>query len=335
MGELKIEQLRQQIESKQFSPLYALHGEEPYYVDKIADLIEQNCLEESAKAFNQHILYGRELDAKTLLDVCMRYPMMAERQLVIVREAQAMKDLDGIQAYVEKPAPTTVLVICFRGQKMDGRKKLTTLFKEKGVIFYSAPVRDYQMPDWIEGYVRSKGGAIDRRSAVLLEEYLGSDLARVASSIDMLVDNIGETKAINADLIQKFIGISKDYNTFELNNALMKKDRTKAFKVVHYFAANPKSAPFVVVMGGLYSLFSKLYLLRSLKSQSDGEMAKSLGVNPYFVRDYKGVLKLYSPSKVREVVGLLHRYDVRSKGVDDAGTPEGELLRELVWQILN
>jgi DNA polymerase-3 subunit delta len=218
---------------------------------------------------------------------------------------------------------------------MDGRKKLTTLFKEKGTIFHSAPVRDYQMPDWIEGYVRSKGVAIDRRSAILLEEYIGTDLSRAASSIDMLVDNIGAATAINADLIQKFIGISKDYNTFELNNALLKKDRTRAFKVVHYFAANPKSAPFVLVMGGLYSMFSKLHLLRSLKSQNDGDVAKALGVNPYFVKDYKGALRLYSPSKVREVVGLLHRYDVRSKGVDDAGTPEGELLRELVWQILN
>lgn len=335
MAELKLEALRKQIEAKQFVPVYALHGEEPYYIDKIADLIEAHCLTDAEKSFNQHILYGRDTDSKTLLDVCMRYPMMAPRQLVILREAQAMRDLEDIQPYLEKPAPTTVLVICYRGKKLDGRKKFTKVIEEKGVSFHSAPVRDYQIPEWIEGYVKSQGAAIDRRSAILLEEYLGTDLARVASAIDMLVDNLGPAKAIDGELIQRFIGISKDYNTFELNNALLKKDRVKAFRVVSYFAANPRAAPFFMVIGGLYTLFSKLHLLHSVKSKSDSELAQTLGVHPFFVKDYKGALRLYDPAKVREVVGLLHRYDVRSKGVDDVGTADGELLRELVWQILN
>jgi len=335
MAELKFSDLRKRIEAKQFSPMYGLHGEEPYYIDVIAELIEKHCLSESEKSFNQHILYGRDTDAKTLLDVCMRYPMMAERQLVILREAQMMRDLEDIQPYLDKPAPTTVLVVCYRGKKLDGRKKFTKLFDERGTSFYSAPVRDYQMPEWIEGYVRSKGKTIEKRSAILLEEYLGNNLSRVANSIDLLIMNMKEGDTINADLIQKFIGISKDYNSFELNNALLKKDRAKAFRVVNYFASNPKAAHLVMVMGGLYSLFSKLLLMTAVKSKSDGELAKLLGVGPYFVKNYKAATRLYSPVKLREVISLLHRYDVRSKGVDDAGTPHGELLRELIWQILN
>lgn len=335
MAEVKAGQLKKDIEAKKFRPIYALHGEEPYYIDRLASLIEEHCLTEAEKGFNQHILYGKDTDHKTLLDTCMRYPMMSERQLVILREAHAMRDLEDIQPYIEKPAQTTVLVICYRGKKLDGRKKFTKDLAKHGVVYYSAPVRDYQMPDWIEGYAKSKGFGMEKKTAALLEEYLGTDLSKVAGSLDKMAMNLVGEEMITPDHVQKFIGISKDYNMFELNNALLKHDQVKAHRVTSYFAANPKAAPLFLLIGALYGTFSKLYMMPSLNAQSDKELAQELGVHPFFVRDYKAATKHYSPKKVRQVIGLLHRYDIRSKGVDNAGTSDGELLQELVWQILN
>lgn len=327
--------IMKELKQGKYKPIYALHGEESYFIDQISDYIEDNALPESEKSFNQTILYGKDTDYLTLMDIVRRYPMMSPYQVVILKEAQQMRDFDKLENYVQNPSTTTIFVICHKYKKIDSRKTLAKKLKEKAVFFYSEPLKDYKVPEWIQSFLSEKGMKIDQKAAVLLEEYLGSDLSKIANSIEKLMLNVPKGESISSAHIEKYIGISKDYNVFELNNALMKKDVLKANKIINYFISNPKATHIMVVVGVLYSLFSKLYMMHSIPRASDDQLASIARVPKFFLGDYKMGLKNYSADKTEHVISLLHEYDIKAKGVNAGNLAEGDLYKELLFKIMH
>jgi DNA polymerase III subunit delta len=329
-------EINKSLRQNKFSSVYFLHGEEDYFIDSIAKEIETRAMPEADRAFNLSILYGKDADVQTILDTARRYPMFAERQVVFVKEAQDLKGIEGLVGYVEKPVPTTILVLCYKHKKLDGRSKLsTTLSKSSAVVFESKKLYENQLPDWISDYTDGLQLKLQPQVAALIAEYLGSDLSKVANELDKLALNFAKGTTITTDHVQDQIGISKEYNVFELQKALGQRQAEKAFRIVQNFIANPKSNPLVVVISSLYNYFSNVYMLQFLKSSSDAEMVKALKLrSEFFLKEYKETLKQYNRLQAEKVLHLLKEYDLRSKGVNNDSTPEGELLRELVYKIL-
>jgi DNA polymerase-3 subunit delta len=325
------------IKARKLKPIYLLHGEESYYIDLISDFLEENVLSEAEKGFNQTILYGKDAETMTVLNACKRYPMMSDYQLVMVKEAQDLKidkAEDQFQAYCENPLRSTVLVLCHKYKKFDKRKKVYKLIEKAGLIFESATIYDNKVPAWIEDFIKSKGHHINPKASALLAEYLGNDLSKVANELEKLMLNVPQAQEINTKEVQDNIGISKEYNVFELQNALTRKDVFKANQIVNYFEANPKANPMVLVMGNLAGYFTKILKYHYVSDKS--QAARELGVNPYFLKDYELAARNYSLGKTFEVISLLREYDLKSKGVDSTGhTEHGELMKELVFKIIH
>ncbi len=350
----------QSLKAKQFAPVYFLCGEEPYYIDAIAGYIEKHALDEPDKEFNQTVLYGNDIDALRLVAEAKRFPMMAERQVVIIKEAHHIKNLLGraveedapkeekkedkklppLAAYLENPQRSTVLVICYKYKTADKRTAVYKLLQKNAVYFESEKLYDNQVPDWISDFVKRKNYSINARASALLAEYLGNDLGKIANELGKLFLNLPVRQAgippkteITETHIQNFIGISKEYNVFELQNALGKKEALKANRIVQHFASNPKDNPLVMTIGVLFSYFSKVLLYQSLPDKT--QAASALRINPYFVRDYVTAANNYPFPKLKQVIHDLHEYDLRSKGIDNVSAGEGELLKELVYRILH
>lgn len=324
------------IKAKDYKPVYFLHGEESFYIDAISNYIEKNVLSEAEKSFNQTILYGKDTDAKTLIDTASRYPMMASHQVVILKEAQEMKELLDLQLYIEKAVPTTILVICYKHGKLDSRTKFAKSLKAHAVIFESKKLYDNQVPDWIAGYVKGKKLAIKPNASQLIAEYLGTDLSKIANELDKLAINLPEGVAIDEKHIQDNIGISKDYNVFELQKALGGRDVVKANRIVRYFAANPRKNPMVVITGSLYNHFSKVYIYHFLRNLPDKKISEALQLkSEFFLKDYKRTAHHYNLKNTQNVISILKEYDLKSKGVDSDNAPEGELMKEMVYKILH
>ena len=323
------------LKKKEYKPLYFLHGEEPYYIDQISDFIEQQVLNESERAFNQTLVYGKEANAKSIIDTCSRYPMMASHQVVILKEAQDMRGLVDLEPYILNPVATTIFVICYKHKKLDARTKFAKAVKKNALLFESKKLYDNQLPDWIQGYLKERKFTIEPKANLLIAEYLGTNLSKVANELDKMIINLPPGANITPKHVQDNIGISKDYNVFELQNALGTRNLEKTHRIIQYFIANEKKSPLVVVIATLYNYFSKVYQAHFLRNLSDNELASALGTRPFFVKDYKAARKLYPLAKVEQVIGLLEEYDLRSKGVDNPSTPPAELLRELVWRILH
>ncbi len=335
---MTFDQILRSLKKGEYSPLYFLHGKETYFIDAIADYIEAHALPEEAKAFNQMVLYGKETDAQTVVDNARRYPVMAERQVIILREAQEMKTLKKLDHYVRHLVPTTVLVICHKHKKFAMNNALGKAMKEKAIVFEAKPLYDNQAPDWIINYLRSKKLKISPAGAELIAEYLGTSLSKIANELDKLALNLTPGTDINAQHIETHIGISKDYNIFELQKALGARNAGKANRIVQYFSANPKKNPMPVVLASLYNYFSKIYILHFLKNSPESELLKSMKLrSSYFLREYRAAARQYRLQKVEGVLGLLREYDLKFKGVNynGVGKPEGILLRELVWRILH
>ena len=328
-------QLLRELESRRFKPLYFLHGDESYFIDQLTDFFEHKVLNETEKGFNLSILYGLDTNVEQLISTAKRYPMMSEYQVVILKEAQKMRGLEKLASYTERPVPTTILVICYKNKKLDKRTKLANNLKKNGVVFESKKLYENKVPQWIEHYLKDKQYRIKPNACALLAEYLGTDLSKIVNALDKLMINLPENAEIGLQDIEKNIGINRDYNVFELNNAIGAKDQVKTFRIVQYFDSNPKSNPFVVTVGTLYSFFSKIYTYHTLKDKSRQSVASSLRVNPFFVKDYETAARNYSLPKVQDVICLLHEYDLRSKGIHNVNVGEGDLLKELVYKILN
>lgn len=325
-----------QLKKKEYQPIYFLHGAEPFYIDAISNFIEKKVLSEAEQSFNQTIFYGKEVDHKTLIDTACRYPMMASHQVVVLKEAQEMKTLKELLPYISKPVPSTILVICHKHKKFDARTKFAKAVKQHALVFESKKLYDNQVPDWIVDYLKQKKLTINPDATALVAEYLGTDLAKISNEMDKLAINLPAGTKVTTDHIQENIGISKEYNVFELQKALGQKNVLKANRIVNYFISNPRKNPLVVIVGTLYNFFSKVYMTHFLKNVSDGELAKALSQrSEYFLKDYKLAARHYPLDQTQKVIHLLREYDLRSKGVNNNGVVEGELLKEMVFRILH
>jgi DNA polymerase-3 subunit delta len=332
----EVKQLVADIKSGNFKPVYFLMGEEPYYIDKISDFIEDNVLSEEEKGFNQMVLYGRDVSVDDIISNAKRYPMMAERQVVIVKEAQDLsRTIENLVSYVENPQPTTVLVFNYKYKKLDKRKSLYKALKKDSVVFESKKLYDNQVGEWIRRTLSPKGYTISPKAAQMLVEFLGTDLSKINNELQKLQLIIPKDTQITPEHIEENIGISKDYNNFELRKAIGDKDRLKAFKIINYFADNPKDNPMVVTVALLFSFFSQLLHLHGLHDKSPRAVASSLKVNPYFVNEYLSAARNYPMRKVSIAISTLREYDVKSKGVGSNAIPQGDLLKELLVRILN
>ena len=322
------------IQSKKFASLYFLHGEESYYIDQISDAIQTTALQEHEKDFNQTILYGKDADLLSLQSELKSYPMMAERRLVILKEAQDFKQLEALESYVQAPTPTTVFVVCYKNKTFDARKKILKGFAKNGIIFKSDKIRDYQLPDWIAKYVRSQGMQINGKATMLLSEFLGADLSRITNEIEKLRIVLGANTSITEQHIEQHIGISKDFNIYELVNAVGQKQVNKAFRIVQYFQYNPKAGELVVIIPALFKLFSQLMRVHFTPNKSRESIASSLGVHPFVAGELIATRQHYDPKKIAAIIALLHTYDLKAKGMGNSQMSNAELLKEMVFQIM-
>ncbi len=324
------------IKKGNISPIYFLMGEEPYYIDAISDYIERNILSEEEKGFNQMILYGRDVSVDDIVSNAKRYPMMAERQVVIVKEAQDLsRTIDKLEGYAKNPQPTTVLVINYKYKKLDKRKTVYKTLKKAGVVFESKKLYDNQVPDWIRRVLSGQNYTITPKASQMLVEFLGTNLSKITNELNKLKIVLPEGTQITPDHIEKNIGISKDYNNFELRKAIGYRDTVKAFKIINYFGENPKDNPMVVTVALLFNFFSQLLHLHGLHDKSPRSVASALKVNPYFVQEYIDAAKNFPMRKVSGVIATLREFDVKSKGVNSNAVPQSDLLRELMVRILN
>ena len=324
------------LKQKKYKPVYLLHGEEPYHIDLITDYIAENVLTEAEKSFNQTTLYGKDSDAAQVINAAKRFPMMASHQVIILKEGQELKDFKELEHYLKQPLQSTLLVINYKYKKLDSRTKLFKQFQEKGVVFESKKLYDNQVPGWITGYLSQKAYSIDPKAAFLLSEFLGSDLSKIANELEKLIIILGEkTRKITPELVERNIGISKDYNQFELQKALGQKDVVKANRIINYFAENQKNHHITQTISTLYFYFSKLLIYYYLKDRSKQNVAAALKINPYFVSDYAEAARRYKATKVAQIISILREYDMRSKGYNGDTTAEGELLKEMVFKILH
>lgn len=330
----EVKQIITDIKKGTIAPIYFLMGEEPYYIDGITRFIENNLLTEEEKGFNQRILYGRDVTVEEIVSNAKRYPMMAERQVVIVKEAQDLtQTIENLVSYAENPQPTTVLVICYKYKTLDKRKKLSKLLKQNGVLFESKKLYENQVPDWIRRVMKGKGYTITHKAAQMLTEFLGNDLSKVNNELEKLQLIIKPKEQITPEIVEENIGISKDFNNFELQNAIGARDVKKAFGIVQYFAHNPKNHPLVITIALMYSFFSKLLIYHSLTDKSVA--ASALGVSPYFVKDYQTASRNFSMKNISAIIASIREVDMKSKGVGAANLPQGELLKELLTKIFD
>ena len=323
------------ISNKDFHPVYFLMGEEPFYIDKISDYISDNVLESQEKEFNQSVLYGKEVDVAQIIAEAKQFPFGATHRVVIVKEAQNIKNIEELESYLDNPQPSTILVICYKYKKLDKRKKFTKSLAKKALLFESKKLYDNQVPDWIAKYLSEKGYKIEEKAAFMLAEFLGTELSNISNELDKLMVIIKKQEKITANIIEKNIGISKDYNIFEFQQALGKKDILKSNQIVNHFSANPKAHPLVVTLGMLFSFFQKLMTYHSIKDKNKNNVATELKVSPYFVNQYSSAARNYSQSKLFDIFTHLKQYDLKSKGVNNTSTADGDLLKELVYKILH
>lgn len=324
------------IKNKSVKPIYFLMGEESYYIDRISGYIEHNLLGEGEKSFNQQVLYGLDVNMEEIMGSARRYPMMAEYQVIIVKEAQHLsRNIEKLVVYAENPLPTTVLVFCYKYKTLDKRKKLYKTIKKTGVVFESKPLYDNQVPTWIKNYLSAKGYTIAPKATQMLVEFLGADLGKITNELEKLQVILPSRTQISPELIEENIGISKDFNNFELRKAIGERDVTKAHRIVAYFGQNPRDNPMVVTVGLVFSLFSQVLQYHSLTDKSKANVASKLKINPYFVGDYVTAARNYPMKTISRNISLLREADVKSKGVGANSVSQGDLLKELLVKLMN
>lgn len=330
------ESIIKDIKNNKLSPIYFLYGDEPFYIDLISKTIENEVLSEDEKGFNQSVLYGNDVEIANVVALAKQFPMGAERQVIILKEAQHLsRTIDQLESYAAQPQPTTVLVINYKGKSLDKRKKLYKNLKNNAVFFESKKLYDNQIPDWIENTAKELGLTLENKVRFMMADYLGADLGRIYNELQKLKIVVQDGK-ITPEVVERNIGISKDYNNFELRNAIETRNAPKAFKIAKYFNQNPKDNPLVVTLSVLYQTFSNIIVYHTLTDKSQGNVAKELGVHPFFVKDAATAAQNYPLKKATRIISLLREADVKSKGVGSTGNvSDGELLNELVFKIFN
>lgn len=335
--ETTYEEIVRDLRNQVYKPVYYLMGEESYYIDKISEYISQTVLKEEEREFNQTILYGSDTDIVTVINAARRYPMMAERQVVIVKEAQHIKGMEDLVFYVQKPLQSTVLVICHKNGVLDRRKKLAAEIEKVGVLFESKKIKDAQLPGFITSYLKRKGVEIEPKASEMMAEFVGTDLNRMAGELDKLVITLAPgVRRVTPEQIERNIGISKDYNNFELRGALVAKDVLKANRIIKYFAENPKTNPIQSTLSVLFNFFSNLMLAYYAPEKTEQGIANQLGLkSTWQAREYMAAMRMYSGMKVMQIIGEIRYCDAKSKGVENSSLSDADLLRELVFKILH
>ncbi|MCB0402230.1 MAG: DNA polymerase III subunit delta [Flavobacteriales bacterium] len=324
------------LKNKVYHPVYFLTGEEPYYIDAISDYIEDHVLDEAERDFNQTVLYGKETDVTTVISEAKRYPMMANHNVVIVKEAQHLsKDIEKLEAYLDNPTTSTILVLAYKYKKVDGRKSFGKKLKKQAVYLETKKLYDNQVPDWINKFLKDRNYTITPQASLMITEFVGTELSKIVNELNKLIINVPSGSTIDPKVVEENIGISKDFNNFELNKAIGTKDILKANQVILHFAKNEKEHPIVVTISMLYTFFTNVLKVHYTKDQSQNSLAAALGVHPFFVQDYKIAARNYPIKKAVKIIEYLRDYDLKSKGVNNASTTQGELLKELVFKILH
>jgi DNA polymerase-3 subunit delta len=333
------ESIASDLKNRKFAPVYFFCGEEDFFIDALTDLVEQYALNDMEKAFNQAIVYGKDMTARQIVETAGRLPMMAERQVVIIKEAHALSlkeaEEEEYLRYIKKPVKSTVLVFAWKHGTPDGRKSFGKEMKKSAVYFESKPLYANQVAPWVKNWLSQKKYKIEEQAADLLVEYTGNELSKVANELEKLIINKQPGATITLDDIENGVGISKDYNVFELNNALANKDKTKTYQIANYFVANPKNGPLVLILGTLQGFFTKVYLFHLNRGLPDKDIASVLKISPFFIKDYRSAAANYNPQKLEQVFRTLEEFDLRSKGVNNRSLKEGELLKEMVARILS
>lgn len=317
-----------------FKPVYWLEGEEEYFIDKLMNYAEHHLLPESEASFNLTVFYGRDASWPDVVNACRRYPMFAERQVVLIKEAQHMRDIDKLEAYLENPLSSTLLVIGYKEKKLDSRRKFAKLIKEKGEILSIKKMYERELKEWTEELIKNKGIAIAPRALALLTDHVGNDLQRIENELEKLILNLGDRKAITEDDIEKYVGVSKEFNVFELQNALAIKDVSKALRIIQYFEANPKAGPIQLLIPSLYGFFSKVFMVFGVGSGDEKMLAATLGVPPFSVKNYTAAAKNFGYPGVEKILLLLHQYNLKSIGMGAISTDDSSLLKELVMKMM-
>lgn len=331
---MSVEKIISDWKKKSFKPLYWLEGEEEYFIDKVIDYAEHFILTESEASFNLSVFYGKDANWAEVINSCSRYPMFAERQVVLLKEAQQMKDIEKLESYIENPLSSTVFVVSYKEKKLDARKKFTRLVKEKGVLFTTKKMYDRELPQWSQEMIQLKGLTINQKGLALLVDHIGNDLVRIENEIDKLSVNLGKRTTITEDDIEKYIGVSKEYNVFELQSALAVKDLAKSIRIIQYFEANPKAGPIQLILPSLYNFFSKVFMVFGAGTTDEKSVAAAIGVNPYFIKDYLQAAKLYTYPGVEKALLLMHSYNLKSVGVGSTGTNDASLMKEMIVKMI-
>ncbi len=330
---MAVEKILSDWKKRRFKTIYWLEGEEEYYIDKLTEYAEHHILTESEASFNLTVFYGRDANWAEIINSCRRYPMFAELQVVIVKEAQHLKEIEKLESYVQQPLPSTIFIVAYKDKKLDARKHFAKLIKEKGELITTRKMYDSALPDWVNKMVSAKGYTITPKANALLVEHIGNDLSRIENEIEKILINVNSRKSITEEDIEQFVGISKEFNIYELQAALATKDMPKAIKIIQYFGANPKAAPMPLLLPALYSFFSKVYMIFGATG-TDDSIAKQISVSPYFLKDYMKASKVYGFSGIKKILLLLHRYNLKSIGVNTVRSDDEPLLKEMIAKIM-
>jgi len=331
---MNLNQIFNELKKGVLKPVYWLEGEEDFFIDQIINYAEHKILTENEASFNLNVLYGKDSSWVDIVNICRKYPMFSEKQIVILKEAQAMRDIEKLEGYIDKPLPSTSLFIAYKGKKVDGRTKLAKLLKDKSVFFTSKKLYDSDLPDWTSELIKSKGFTIQNKALFLLIDHIGNDLSRLNNEVDKLTLNLEKRNNITEDDIEKYVGVSKEFNVFEFQHAIANKDLYKAVRIIQYFEANPKAAPIQIIFPSLYNYFSKVQMIYTVPSRDEKTVATAIGVNSYFVRDYIQTATRFTSDEIEKMILLLHQYNLKGVGVDDVGTSDGMLLKEMVAKMI-
>lgn len=333
---MDFDQILNDLKNKKYMPIYFLMGEETFYIDQLTDFIANEILDETQKPFDQMILYGQDVDAVSVIMAARRCPMLAEHQVVIIKEAQNIKNIEDLVHYSDKPSKSTILVINYKYKTLDKRKKFYASLQHNAVLFNAEKLYDDKIPPWISKYLHQRGFKIEPEAAGLIADSLGNDLSKISNELNKLLITLSaKDKIITSGIIERTIGISKEFNNFELQKALISRDVLKANRIISYFEKNPKDNPLVLTISSLFSFFSKIITYHFLKEKSKNSVASALKINPYFVAEYELAAKRYNTAKLFYIISVLREYDVKSKGIGNLSISDGELLKELIFKILH
>lgn len=335
--EITCDDILRELRSKQYRPIYYLMGEEAYYIDLISDYIMDNVLTDTEKEFNLSVVYGADVDIATVINAAKRYPMMSEHQVVIVKEAQSIRNIDELSYYLQKPLRSTILVMCHKHGVLDRRKKLAAEIEKVGILFESKKLKETQLPAFITSYMKRKGVDLESKATSMLADFVGTDLSRLTGELEKLIITLpkGQTR-VTPEQIERNIGISKDYNNFELRSALVERNVLKANQIINYFEKNPKTNPLQMTLSLLFGFYSNLMLAYYAPEKSEQGIASFLGLkSPWQAREYQTAMKRYSGVKTMQIIGEIRYTDAKSKGIGNSSLTDSELLRELIFKILH